>query len=271
MATGLASGRDAIKEYVKCTLLCRTLEKKVAYSIMESALRELVDENLLHRNYDESYEATQLGQAIVASAFSPEDGLFVHDELRRALEAFVMDGDMHVFYIFTPLQISASIQVDWHVFREQVDFLDDSGIRALQFIGVSPGFINTMYSPPLVTYVCYAGYAAANETGPKPGQPSKNPIPRKPTSPESTAARTQPSNSATSATKCHCQPYPPATGSRAAPCRPSRSNATASRPGSSSSATGWDGACLRLRWTICEIGWRRGRVRIYWIWRGWCL
>lgn len=147
MATGLASGRDAIKEYVKCTLLCRTLEKKVAYNIMESALRELIDEDLLHIKDDESYEATQLGQAIVASAFSPEDGLFVHEELKRSMQAFVMDGDMQVFYMFTPLQIAASTEVDWHIFRDQLDFLDESGLRALQFVGVSPGFVNTMYFP----------------------------------------------------------------------------------------------------------------------------
>ncbi|BCR84313.1 DEAD/DEAH box helicase [Aspergillus chevalieri] len=144
VATRLASGCEAIKEYVKCTLLCRTLDKKIAYSIMDSALRELVDEKLLRLTDDESYEATQLGQAVVASAFAPEDGLFVYEELKKALQAFVMDGDMHIFYMFTPLQVAASTQIDWQIFRDQLDFLDESGLRALQFVGVSPGFVNTM-------------------------------------------------------------------------------------------------------------------------------
>lgn len=148
IATGLASGSEAIKEYVKCTLLCRTLNKKVAYNIMESALRELIDEELLRLKDDESYEATQLGQAVVASAFAPEDGLFVHDELKQALKAFVMDGDMHIFYMFTPLQVTATTQIDWQIFRDQLDFLDESGLRALQYVGVSPGFVNTMYVYP---------------------------------------------------------------------------------------------------------------------------
>lgn len=147
VATGLASGCEAIKEYVKCTLLCRTLKKKIAYSIMSSALRELIEEELLRLKDDESYEATQLGQAVVASAFAPADGLFVYEELKRALQAFVMDGDMHIFYMFTPLQIAASTQIDWQIFRDQLDFLDESGLRALQFVGVSPGFVNTMYAP----------------------------------------------------------------------------------------------------------------------------
>ncbi|KAI1834721.1 hypothetical protein DTO027I6_6967 [Penicillium roqueforti] len=144
VATGLVSGCEAIKEYVRCTLLYQTLDKKIAYSIMKSALQELVDEDLLILRNDESYEATPLGQAIVASAFSPEDGLFVHEELKRALQAFVMDGDMHIFYMFTPLQAAVNTPIDWQIFRDQLDRLDESGLRALQLVGVQPGFVNTM-------------------------------------------------------------------------------------------------------------------------------
>lgn len=125
-------------------MLYRTLEKKITYSIMKSALQELVDEELLLFRDDEAYEATLLGQAVVASAFSPEDGLFVHEELKRALQAFVMDGDMHIFYMFTPLQVATSTPIDWQIFRDQLDHLDESGLRALQFVGVQPGFVNTM-------------------------------------------------------------------------------------------------------------------------------
>ncbi|KAJ5630057.1 Helicase C-terminal [Penicillium herquei] len=144
IATGLVSGCEAIKEYVQCTLLYRTLDKKLVYSIMKSALQELVDEELLIFEEDEAYKATLLGQAVVASAFAPEDGLFVHEELKRALQAFVMDGDMQVFYMFTPLQVATSTNIDWQIFRNQLDLLDESGLRALQFVGVQPGFVNTM-------------------------------------------------------------------------------------------------------------------------------
>ncbi|KAJ5139546.1 Helicase C-terminal [Penicillium atrosanguineum] len=144
IAIGLVSGTEAIKEYVRCTLLYCTLDKKIAYRIMKSALQELIDEQLLLYRDDESYEATLIGQAIVASAFSPEDGLFVHEELKQALQAFVMDGDMHIFYMFTPLQVAMSTPIDWQIFRSQLDHMDDSGLRALQFVGVHPGFVNTM-------------------------------------------------------------------------------------------------------------------------------
>ncbi|KAF5858045.1 hypothetical protein ETB97_004942 [Aspergillus alliaceus] len=144
IATGLVAGYAAIKEYVKCTLLYRTMDKKIAYNIMNSALQELTDEHLLHQSDDESYGATKLGQAVVASAFAPEDGLFVYEELRRAVQAFVMDGEMHVFYMFTPIQVAMATQIDWPIFRDQLDNLDESGIRALLFVGVQPGFVNRM-------------------------------------------------------------------------------------------------------------------------------
>lgn len=130
---------------MKCTLLYRTLDTKELYGMMDATLKELVDEELVRLKDDDTYEPTQLGQAIVASAFSPEDGLFVHEELTRALRAFVMDGEMHVFYMFTPLQVALATEIDWPTFRDQIDSLDESGLRALQFVGVNPGFVNAMY------------------------------------------------------------------------------------------------------------------------------
>lgn len=144
IATRLVSGRDAIKEYVECTLVYRTADNKDIYKMMDATLQELVDEDLLRRKDDDSYEPSELGQAIVASSFSPEDGMFVYEELKRALQAFVMDGDMHVFYMFTPLQVALTIEIDWPIFRDQLENLDESGLRALQFVGVQPGFVNAM-------------------------------------------------------------------------------------------------------------------------------
>ncbi|KAJ9212476.1 hypothetical protein DTO166G4_5968 [Paecilomyces variotii] len=144
IATRLVSGRDAIKEYVECTLVYRTADNKDIYKMMDATLQELVDEDLLRRKDDDSYEPSELGQAIVASSFSPEDGMFVYEELKRALQAFVMDGDMHVFYMFTPLQVALTIEIDWPIFRDQLENLDESGLRALQLVGVQPGFVNTM-------------------------------------------------------------------------------------------------------------------------------
>lgn len=129
---------------MRCTLLCRTREENEIDKLIESSLQELVDTELIRLRDDDSYEATKLGGAIVASSFSPDDGIFVYEELKRALQAFVMDGEMHIFYTFTPFSVAMNTTIDWPIFRDQLDLLDESSIRALQFVGVQPGFVNNM-------------------------------------------------------------------------------------------------------------------------------
>lgn len=145
IATRLVSGREAIDEFMRCTLLCKTREEAEIEKLIDINLQELVDTDLVRLRDDDSYESTKLGAAIVASSFSPDDGIFVYEELKRALQAFVMDGEMHIFYMFTPLSVAMNTNIDWLIFRDQLDLLDESGIRALLFVGVQPGFVNNMY------------------------------------------------------------------------------------------------------------------------------
>lgn len=63
--------------------------------------------------------------------------------MTRALQAFVMDTDIHVFYTFTPLTM-ATIDINWRIFLGEMDKLDDSGIRALRFIGINPVQVNNL-------------------------------------------------------------------------------------------------------------------------------
>jgi hypothetical protein len=76
--------------------------------MIKSTLDDLKESEMVHSLVDGTYEASLIGQAVVASSLAPEDGLFVHRELKRALEAFVLDGEMHAFYTFTPVQATTS-------------------------------------------------------------------------------------------------------------------------------------------------------------------
>lgn len=109
-----------------------------------TTLDELIDARLIQVDRFGSYEATLLSQATVASCLTPEDGLFLHEELRRALRAFVMDGDMHIFYTFTPVYNPGIANINWPVFRREIEGLDESGLRVLSFVGVNPSLVNRM-------------------------------------------------------------------------------------------------------------------------------
>ena len=140
----LATHLVAIEEYVQRTLLHHTMNHGRLTNMVHTALQELIDAELLIVDNFGGYEATQLSQATVASHLTPEDGIFLQKEFQKALRALVMDGEMHIFYLFTPVTISGVADIDWVTFRKEIEKLDDSGMRVLDFVGVSPAFVNRM-------------------------------------------------------------------------------------------------------------------------------
>lgn len=133
----LATSSESIQEYFSKSLLSHTRDPEFVASSIESGLEEMESMGFITRDAFSMFEATQLGRAIVSSAIDPDDGVFVHKELSRALRAFVMDGEMHILYAFTPVQ-DFGITVNWQVFRNEMEGLDESGLRVLTFLGIKP-------------------------------------------------------------------------------------------------------------------------------------
>ena len=150
IAVRLATHRDAIEDYIQRTLLYHTTDRGILRVMVEDTIQSLCAAELITINKEESYEATSLGQAAVASSLSPEDAVFIYHDFRRALQAFVMDGEMHVFYMFTPIQSSGLGDINWPIFRREMDGLDESGLRALKYVGVNPAMVNRMYAEILL-------------------------------------------------------------------------------------------------------------------------
>ena len=140
----LATHPIAIQEYVRRTLLFHTMETQNLNSMVEKAIDQLKADGFVEVDNSGSYQATRLSRAVVSSYMTPEDGLLIHGELRRALQAFVMDGELHVFYLFTPIQLNGMTEIDWQIFRREMENLDESGMRVLHLIGVNPGLVNKM-------------------------------------------------------------------------------------------------------------------------------
>jgi DNA polymerase theta len=143
IATKLATSKLAIRDYIQKTLLFHTLDHDELYSLVKSTLDGLLEKDLISVNSSATFEPTTLGQAIVASSLTPEDGVFIHRELKKAVQAFVMDGELHVLYTFTPVQ-SIQTEINWQIFRKEIESLDESGIRVLGFVGIRPVFVNRM-------------------------------------------------------------------------------------------------------------------------------
>lgn len=261
IATRLVSGREAINEFMRCTLLCKTREEAEIEKLIETSLQELVDTDLIRLRDDDSYESTKLGAAIVASSFSPDDGIFVYEELKRALQAFVMDGEMHIFYMFTPLSVAMNTNIDWLIFRDQLDLLDESGIRALLFVGVQPGFVNNMY-----VRLKRKRYIANDSTGYKLVDRSRKMIQSNCNCLGYTVAHTRHSNCVISATKFRYRLSQVDITFREGSYRLSLRHVMALQRVWSNSAREWDGVCSPLFLSICATDFRRVLEMIFSKW-----
>lgn len=137
IAVRLATSRDSLDEFVRNTLLYH--EKNIAETteMIEARLLDLQTRGFITVDQYCNFKATQLGSAIVTSSLDPDDGVFIHQELKRALQAFVMDGEMHILYTFTPVQ-DMSVTINWKVFHNEMECLDESGLRVLGFLGLKP-------------------------------------------------------------------------------------------------------------------------------------
>ena len=150
LCTRMISTYDGLQDYAQNSLLWHTaLNHKVVLDMLDTAILALLTDRLIEVSEHDTYVPTALGCAIVASGLTPEDGLFVHADLRQALSSFVMDSEMHLFYLFTPIpQPTAGFpmtnEVSWPTFRTLLEQLDEPSLRALRLIGINPALVNDL-------------------------------------------------------------------------------------------------------------------------------
>lgn len=137
IAIRLATSRDSLDEFVRNTLLYHDRDIVKINETVEASLSDLQARGFISVDQYSNFQTTQLGSAIVTSSLDPDDGIFIHKELKKALQAFVMDGEMHILYTFTPVQ-DMSVTINWKVFSNEMEGLDESGMRVLGFLGLKP-------------------------------------------------------------------------------------------------------------------------------------
>ncbi|KAF4885254.1 DNA polymerase theta [Colletotrichum fructicola] len=143
IAVRLATSKDALDDYLSKTLLAHAGPPEPLQECVETSLKNLQSMGFITADVLGNYQPTKLGHAIVASALDPDDGVFIHKELEKALQAFVMDGEMHILYTFTPVH-DFGTNINWQVFRNEMENLDDSGHRVLGFLGLKCAVINRL-------------------------------------------------------------------------------------------------------------------------------
>ncbi|KMQ92613.1 dna polymerase theta-like protein [Lasius niger] len=135
---------EDLELYINCTLLSLS-EQSDVQTFSNEAMKFLLDNEflLLQTTERESrWIATPLGKACLAASIPPREGLFLFEELQKARRCFVLDTELHVIYLVTPLSAGCQIgTVDWMVFHELWNTMSESERRVGKLVGVEERFV----------------------------------------------------------------------------------------------------------------------------------
>ncbi|XP_078512764.1 DNA polymerase theta isoform X2 [Lissotriton helveticus] len=153
---GVASTPDDVRLYASCTLLASSLEREQQEESVQGAVRGGAIEacvewllknefiNILEEEKDgtkvEVYRPTQLGSATLSSSLAPSEALGIFADLQRAMKGFVLENDLHILYLVTPVY-EEWITIDWYQFFCQWEKLPTSMKRVAELVGIEEGFL----------------------------------------------------------------------------------------------------------------------------------
>lgn len=146
IASNIASTRDHLELYSKCTLLFT--QNKVTPSqnfLLDNTLKELENYELVRIQIDDAetrYVATALGKACLSSSMAPNDGLSLFCELQKARQCLVLETDLHLIYLVTPYSVSSQWgEIDWLHLLTLWESLTRAMKRVGELVGVQESFI----------------------------------------------------------------------------------------------------------------------------------
>ncbi|XP_026825794.1 DNA polymerase theta isoform X2 [Ooceraea biroi] len=135
---------EDLELYTNCTLLSFN-ERSDVRTFSNEAMKFLLDNEflLLQTTERESrWIATSLGKACLAASVPPREGLVLFEELQKARRCFVLDTELHVIYLVTPLSAGCQIgTIDWMTFNELWSTMSESERRVGKLVGVEDRFV----------------------------------------------------------------------------------------------------------------------------------
>ncbi|KAK7929427.1 hypothetical protein WMY93_005822 [Mugilogobius chulae] len=155
---GVASRPQDVSLYASCTLLAASLKcelkptNETNKGAIESCVEWLMDNEFItiqKEEEEERYCPTQLGAATLSSSLSPPEALGIFADLQRAMKGFVLENDLHILYLITPLYAEWTT-IDWYQFFCLWEQLSSSMKRVAELVGIQEGFLARSVSGKLV-------------------------------------------------------------------------------------------------------------------------
>ncbi|XP_070840346.1 DNA polymerase theta [Chaetodon trifascialis] len=157
---GVASTPQDVGLYASCSLLAASMKcdgrkesnDETNKGAIEACVEWLMDNEFISIQKDgqeERYCPTQLGAATLSSSLSPPEALGIFADLQRAMKGFVLENDLHILYLITPLYAEWTT-IDWYQFFCLWEQLSSSMKRVAELVGIQEGFLARSVSGKLV-------------------------------------------------------------------------------------------------------------------------
>ncbi|XP_065532207.1 DNA polymerase theta [Lathamus discolor] len=153
---GVASTPEDVKTYASCTLLASSLKEgkwenekaqgKVQTGPIEACVAWLLENEFIQvldsgdDVKEKVYHPTHLGSATLSSSLSPTEAMEIFADLQRAMKSFVLENDLHIVYLVTPVYEEWTA-IDWYQFFCLWEKLPASMKRVAELVGIEEGFL----------------------------------------------------------------------------------------------------------------------------------
>ncbi|XP_053774392.1 DNA polymerase theta isoform X3 [Desmodus rotundus] len=153
---GVASTSQDMQTYASCTFLATSMKEgkqgiqknqdPVQLGAIEGCVMWLLENEFIQTTEASDgtegkvYHPTHLGSATLSSSLSPTDTLDIFADLQRAMKGFVLENDLHIVYLVTPMFEDWTI-IDWYRFFCLWEKLPTSMKRVAELVGVEEGFL----------------------------------------------------------------------------------------------------------------------------------
>lgn len=153
---GVASTSQDMQTYASCTFLAASMREgkrgiqknqdPVQLGAIEACVMWLLENEFIQTTEASDgtegkvYHPTHLGSATLSSSLSPADTLDIFADLQRAMKGFVLENDLHIVYLVTPM-FEDWTTIDWYRFLCLWEKLPTSMKRVAELVGVEEGFL----------------------------------------------------------------------------------------------------------------------------------
>ncbi|XP_012425409.5 DNA polymerase theta [Taeniopygia guttata] len=153
---GVANTPEDVQTYASCTLLASSLkeskrengkeEDKARAGPIEACVAWLLENEFIQVVDSDNdvkakvYHPTHLGSATLSSSLSPTEALEIFADLQRAMKSFVLENDLHIVYLVTPVYEEWTT-IDWYQFFCLWEKLPASMKRVAELVGIEEGFL----------------------------------------------------------------------------------------------------------------------------------